>query len=232
MIFFTQNKKAFKQQRVKLFIYLISCIVIIAFLTLVIIYTRRLKGHQQLIKELKNESESQLKALGHLEQNINKLKIGDKQIKEFVNKQLEMLREITVACYHEPRNRLGKQVKSILQFSEHNQDNWMGLYDYIDDEYNGIMSKTRIRFPQLNQKDLLLIALTCLEFSYIQIAIIMGYSNHTSIGTLKHRLAEKMELDGSLNDYIHSFNHPWMAIYLSIFEPHYDSLSPVLLIQK
>ena len=173
-----------------------------------IIYTRRLKGHQQLIKELKNESESQLKALGHLEQNINKLKIGDKQIKEFVNKQLEMLREITVACYHEPRNRLGKQVKSILQFSEHNQDNWVGLYDYIDAEYNGIMLKTRIRFPQLNQKDLLLIALTCLEFSYIQIAIIMGYSNHTSIGTLKHRLAEKMELDGSLNDYIHSFNHP------------------------
>ena len=106
------------------------------------------------------------------------------------------------------------------------------LYDYIDDEYNGIMSKTRIRFPQLNQKDLLLIALTCLEFSYIQSAIIMGYSNHTSIGTLKHRLAEKMELDGSLNDYIHYFNHPWMAIYLSIFEPHYDSLSPVLLIQK
>ena len=75
---------------------------------------------------------------------------------------------------------------------------------YIDAEYNGIISKTRNAYPQLNDKDLLLIALTTTGFSYIQIAIIMGYTNATSIGTIKQRLAQKMHLDGSLNDYINS----------------------------
>lgn len=67
------------------------------------------------------------------------------------------------------------------------------------------MTITRKKYPHLNDKDMLLLALSCLGFSYVQIAIIMGYSNHTSIGTLKYRLAEKMNLEGSLNDYINDY---------------------------
>ena len=79
---------------------------------------------------------------------------------------------------------------------------WILLFDYIDAEKNGIISRTRASYPMLNDKDLLLIALISLDFSYIHIAIILGYSNATSVSTIKQRLAKKMHLNISLNDYI------------------------------
>ena len=170
-----------------------------------LLYLRKLMTYRLLISELKNESDSQLKTLNQLQQNIGKLKIVDEPIKEFISTQLSLLRDITVACYHEPQNKLSNQLKDILQFNESNRQNWVGLYDYIDVEYSNIMTITRENYPHLNDKDMLLLALSCLGFSYVQIAIMMGYSNHTSIGTLKHRLAEKMNLEGSLSDYINGF---------------------------
>jgi len=69
-------------------------------------------------------------------------------------------------------------------------------------EHNNIMTRTQQRYPQLNDRDLLLLALSCMGFSYIQTAIIMGYTNATSVSVIKQRLARKMGLDCSLNEYI------------------------------
>ena len=113
-----------------------------------------------------------------------------------------MMREIIEACYHEPKNRIAENMKRIVKFQDSNRDNWVKLYDYIDMEHNNIMTSTRERFPDLDDRDLLLLALTCMKFSYIQTAIIMGYSNATSVSVLKQRLAKKMDLDCSLNEYI------------------------------
>ena len=186
-------------------IFFILTVTILLFAVMGLVYVRRLRTYRQLIHELKNESDSQLNTLNQLQQNLGTLKNVDEPIKEFINTQLSLLRDITVACYHEPQNKLSNQLKDMLQFNESNRQNWVGLYDYIDVEYNNIMTITRKKYPHLNDKDMLLLALSCLGFSYVQIAIIMGYSNHTSIGTLKYRLAEKMNLDGSLNDYINDY---------------------------
>ena len=113
-----------------------------------------------------------------------------------------LMREMIDACYHEPNNRIAENMKRIVKFQDSNRDNWVKLYDYIDMEHNNIMTRTREQYPQLNEKDLLLLALTCMGYSYIQTAIIMGYSNATSVSVIKQRLAKKMGLDCSLNEYI------------------------------
>ena len=158
----------------------------------------------KIIKDIKQQSANQLNDLSILNDNIENLKIRDNQLKGFITSHLALMREMIEACYHSPQSKLTEQVKKIVQFQHDNQQQWTQLYHYIDAEYNGIISKTRNAYPQLNDKDLLLIALTSTGFSYIQIAIIMGYTNATSIGTIKQRLAQKMHLDGSLNDYINS----------------------------
>ena len=61
------------------------------------------------------------------------------------------------------------------------------------------------RYPQIDDRDLLLISLTALKFSYIQMSLVLGYANATTIGSSKQRLAKKMGLDCSLNEYIDSF---------------------------
>ena len=160
--------------------------------------------YDKIIKDIKQQSANQLNDLSILNDNIENLKIRDNQLKGFITSHLALMREMIEACYHSPQSKLTEQVKKIVQFQHDNEQQWTQLYHYIDAEYNNLISKTRDNYPQLNDKDLMLIALTSIGFSYIQIAIIMGYTNATSIGTIKQRLAQKMHLDGSLNDYINS----------------------------
>lgn len=166
------------------------------------IFYRRTHRYDQIIADFKQQSASQLNDLSVLKQNIDKLQIQDDQLKSFISSHLNMTSEMIEACYHEPKSKLSHQVKRIFEFQHDNERKWIQLFHYIDAEYNQIINKTRKAYPQLHDRDLLLIALTCMRFSQIQIAIILGYANATSISTVKFRLAQKMGLDCPLNDYI------------------------------
>ncbi len=176
--------------------------IILSLLALALLFYRRAHRYDRLIVELKDQSQSQMNDLSDLQGNINEMKINDERLKSFISSHMGMMREMIEACYHEPNNRIAENMKRIVKFQDSNKDNWAKLYDYIDMEHNNIMTRTRENYPQLNDRDLLLLALTCMGFSYIQTAIIMGYSNATSVSVIKQRLAKKMGLDCSLNEYI------------------------------
>ena len=112
------------------------------------------------------------------------------------------MREIIEQCYHIPNSKLVQKLKNTLCYQEQNKDQWTKLNFYIDMRYNHILSKTMKQYPQLNDRDILLVALTTLDFSCIQIAMILGYSNPTSIGVVRQRLAKKMGIDCTLKQYI------------------------------
>ena len=183
-------------------VYWLIVIGILLLMLLAAIHNRRMHRYDHIIADFKQQSASQLNDLSVLKQNIDKLQIQDDQLKSFISNHLNMTSEMIEACYHEPKSKLSHQVKRIVEFQHDNEHRWIQLFHYIDAEYNQIISKTRKAYPQLHDRDLLLIALTCMRFSQIQIAIILGYANATSISTVKFRLAQKMGLDCPLNDYI------------------------------
>ena len=180
--------------------------IMLSLLLLALLLYRRSHRYDRLIVELKDQSQSQMNDLSDLQDNISEMKIKDDQLKGFISSHLGMMREMIETCYHEPNNRIAESMKRIVKFQDSNRDNWVKLYDYIDMEHNNIMTHTRSQYPQLDDRDLLLLALTCMRYSYIQTAIIMGYSNATSVSVLKQRLAKKMGLDCSLNDYIERYS--------------------------
>lgn len=178
----------------------ISVLFGITLLLLFLINISKSKRYRQIIDELKKESQEQLQLLDDMQNHFDALKIKESRIREFVATQINMLRQITADCYREPKNKLGNQIKKIIAYQNENIDLWPLIYDYIDAEYNNIISNTRKRFPDISDRELLLLALCCMDFSYIQMAIILGYSNSTSVGTMKTRLSEKMGC--SVNEYI------------------------------
>ena len=180
----------------------IAAAVILSLLLLALLFYRRSHHYDKLVLELKDRSQSQNNDLADLQVNINELKINDERLKGFIASHMGMLSDIIEACYHEPNNRIAENMKRIVKFQDSNRDNWVKLYDYIDLEHDNIMTRTRENYPQLNDRELLLLALTCMGYSYIHIAIIMGYSNATSVSVIKQRLVKKMGLDCSLNEYI------------------------------
>ena len=180
----------------------IAAAVILSLLLLALLFYRRSHHYDKLVLELKDRSQSQSNDLTDLQFNINELKINDERLKGFIASHMGMLSDIIEACYHEPNNRIAENLKRIVKFQDSNKDNWVKLYDYIDLEHDNIMTRTRENYPQLNDRELLLLALTCMGYSYIHIAIIMGYSNATSVSVIKQRLVKKMGLECSLNEYI------------------------------
>ena len=197
------SQNTLKQKHKSSFLWLAGlCFLIIMVLSFTFYHHKHRYG--KIIKDIKQQSANQLNDLSILNDNIENLKIRDNQLKGFITSHLALMREMIEACYHNPQSKLTEQLKKIVQFQQHNGQKWTQLYHYIDAAYNNLISKTQDTYPQLNDKELMLIALVCLGFSYIQIAIIMGYSNATSVSTIKQRLAKKMHLQGSLNDYIDS----------------------------
>lgn len=183
---------------------IIIAAIMLALIAMALYLYHKSHRYDKLILELKDRSQLQINELSGLQQNINQMQINDERLKGFISSHMGMMREMIEACYHEPNNRIAENMKRIVKFQDSNKDNWVKLYDYIDMEHNNIMTHTREHYPQLNDRDLLLLALSCMGFSYIQTAIIMGYSNATSVSVIKQRLARKMGLDCSLNEYIDS----------------------------
>ena len=180
----------------------IASAVILTLLLLALLLYLRSHRYDKLVLELKDQSQNQMQDLTDMQQSINELQISDERLKGFISSHMGMMRDIIEACYHEPNNRIAENMKRIVKFQDSNKDNWVRLFDYIDLEHNHIMTRTRENYPELNDRELLLLALTCMGFTYIQIAIIMGYSNATSVSVIKQRLVKKMGLDCSLNEYI------------------------------
>ena len=192
---------------------LLLCLAMLAVLALIaaaLIY-RNKHRYSQLINDLMEESQNHVSDINTLRRNIDQLKIRDSQLKDFITSYIELMGDVTEACYHSPKNVLSNEISRLFQIKEENKDRWVELYSYIDNEYNQIITDTINKYNQLNDRDILLLALTCLDFSCAQIAIITGYSNATSISGNRQRLAKKMGLDHSLQEYINQYKSPQEA---------------------
>ena len=188
--------------------WLISLLVFVSTSVLFWVYRRaRRNAHRYdgIISDLKDEINNQSVNLSALNENINSLKIKDDDLRVFINSHNNMMREVIEECYHLPHGPLAKAIRKIVKYQDENYNIWSKLYSYLDIEFNNIMSETQRNYPQLDEKDLLIIALTCMGYSCAQIAIVFGYSSSSGISTIRKRIAKKMGLNCLLADYIGQF---------------------------
>ena len=162
---------------------------------------RKVHRYDQLINELRQEATD---ADSHQDVTI-KPTIIDQRLRDFITEHTTLMREVIEECYHAPNSVLSKNIQKIVKYQETNRDAWINLFSYIDMENNDIMTETKKNFPQLEEKDMLMVALTSMGYSCAQIAIIMGYSSAAGIGTMRNRVAKKMGIDCTLVEYVDQF---------------------------
>ena len=131
------------------------------------IHYRNRHKYDKLIEELRGESDCHVNELKSLSDKLKALDIRDVKLQVYFDSQLWLLREIMEECYHTPNDKLVKKINHIIRFNHQNKEKWDKLNGYIDMRYNNIMDKTKKNYPQLNEKDLLLLALSTLDFSCI-----------------------------------------------------------------
>ena len=196
-----------KHHVAKRWIVVISILSLLSILVFYVIHYRKAHRYDKLIAELRDKSDCQITETEELYDKLKALDIRDVQLKTYFDTQLWLLREVMEECYHSPNDKLVKKIHHIVQFNGQNKEQWNKLNDYLDLRYNNIMTETMKNYPQLNDKDLLLLALSTLDFSCIQISMIMGYANPSSVGVIKQRLTKKMGLDYNLAQYIDRFTN-------------------------
>ena len=185
-------------------------IILIAFFILAISYLsisqwQKKRRMAKLILDLKQEYQTQLSNLKELEHLIELQNIQNSSIKEFIAAQMMLIREVVEECYHNPKTMLSRNIKNLVSYHKGEPDKWASLFRFIDIEHGNIMKHTSDKYPQLNDKELLLIALTTLDFSCAQIAIFFGFDRASSVGTARKRLANKMNIGMPLSEYIDKF---------------------------
>ncbi len=203
-----QDNQRKHRSRVNYFVRLIVLIIVMTLLVMFWGYRRaRYNIHQydKLIADLRQENKSQSDNLKTLQRSIDRLRIDDDKLKAFIDSHMDMMRCVIEECYHIPHGPLAMSIKKVVKYQEENAGIWNKLFHYLDVEYHSIMSSTIEHYPQLSDKDLLMIALTCVGYSCSQIAIVLGYSSASGISTIRKRIANKMRLDCSLSEYIEQF---------------------------
>ena len=185
---------------------LLLAIAMLAVLALLLSVFVKKYRYKKLATELSHSYLSQSNELTAHQEKIKALDIRDSELKDFITSNINMMREMIDECYSGANvKQLKNKIEEIVKFQQGKDSQWLKLFSYIDLEYGNIITTTRHNFPQLSEKDLMLLALTTLDCSCIQIATILGYSNITSVGPIRQRLAKKMNLDGSLMTYIQQF---------------------------
>ncbi len=202
------TQQSYKQRRILsnwLVATCLACLVLIA--VVVLIVYRSQHRYDMLITELAALAPNTAQPIsGDNQRNkLEELGIQDHELKDFFDYHTRLMRELTELCSRDADVKPVQEIKKAIRYQEQHQYIWAKLNDYIDLKYNGIMSRAKQDHPQLNDRDLLLLALSTLDFSCAQIAIIMGYANPTSIGVIRQRLAKKMGLAESLMQYIERY---------------------------
>ena len=79
---------------------------------------------------------------------------------------------------------------------------WTGLRAYADSTCGGIITHMVTECPELSESDVNFLSLYCCDLPTTIIMACMGYNEVHSVYNKKRRIAEALQLDGSLDDYI------------------------------
>jgi DNA-binding NarL/FixJ family response regulator len=93
------------------------------------------------------------------------------------------------------RKRIKQKIQSVVD------DNfWRELRFYLDKRYNNIISNIA-KNPRINETDIRFIELVCCGFSYVEVAITLGYSTNY-VSNKRIKIQKKLKLKETLSDYL------------------------------
>ena len=99
---------------------------------------------------------------------------------------------------------LGKKKKDIRI---ENGDFWTNINSLADVTFGNELNMLQEKYPKLSKDDIYIIALKYLGFSYITIAVCMGYKDKSYVNKKKDRIPKKLGLDITFDEFLNSLKN-------------------------
>ena len=173
----------------------------LAFPMLVFIFYqyRRIRLVKSIHQEVKNVRIDTHEAL------LEHLHAKESSVELLVQNIVSFLRTVIDTTEHDSPSVIRKRIKDSI-YDVANEDFWEELRSYLDRYHNNIISEIA-KNEKINTSDLRFIELECCGFSYVEIAITMGYSPKF-VSIKRKRIAKKMGLKVSLQDFLTNAMNP------------------------
>ena len=185
-------------------IMLISLIAVIVTIVFCVIIDRK---HQDIndkisfIEQLKTESALYNNTL--LEK-LDKQNMVEIQLKEALEKRIQTIRELIDLSYRYGGlpDAFVKQFNKTMNINRLSEGALDDLSEVVNAKYDGVIDYLKDKHQDLNNDDINLICLLCCGFSATEMSVFYNHGNGKSIYSRKRRLALKMGLEISLDEYV------------------------------
>ncbi len=188
-------------------ILLLIALIILSAIVFCTFHYRKKKEWESLLEEHKNANTELINKNIEVS-NVNKeckLAIYDllKKIDSWV-KMKQNMPENLFASRFENSFILGKKKKDIRI---EDGDFWLNMQNLADATFGKDLKNLEEKFPRLSKDDLYIIALKYLGFSYITIAVCMGYKDKSYVNKKKDRIPKKIGLDMTFDEFLNSLKN-------------------------
>ena len=185
-------------------IILISLVAIMISIVFCVVIDRKHRDINEkisFIEQLKTESALYNNTL--LEK-LDKQNMVEIQLKEALEKRIQTIRELIDVSYRYGGvpDAFVKHFNKTLNINRLSEGALDDLSDVVNAKYDGVIDYLQEKHTDLNTDDINLICLLCCGFSATEMSVFYNHSNGKSIYSRKRRLALKIGLDISLDEYV------------------------------
>jgi DNA-binding CsgD family transcriptional regulator len=201
--FTSQQQSGFlsKIGRLQWMIFGLAVTAILVITLLFLDYLHRLRNTKSIIEELESIN------LSHTHDLLSQFDEHNTSIGHLIANLIGILKTCAQnsADRQIPTTQLARQIKeSIVDVAD--SGFWDELRSYLDHEHDNMISRIADN-PVITKKDLKLIELSCVGFSYLEIAMILDYSPRYVLNKRK-TIAQKLGLQKPLPDYLNDLMTP------------------------
>ncbi|NLA15202.1 MAG: hypothetical protein GX877_01530 [Bacteroidales bacterium] len=185
---------------------LVAVIVIIVFLVIIDRKHNDINEKIAFIEQLKTETSLYNNTL--LEK-LDKQSMVETQLKEALEKRIQTIRELIDLSYRYGGlpDTFVKNFNKTMNINRLSEGALDDLSDVVNAKYNGVVDYMIDKHPDLTDDDVNLVCLLCCGFSATEMSVFYNHSNGKSIYSRKRRLAHKLNLDTTLDEYVANSLH-------------------------
>lgn len=171
-------------------------IIILALLIIGLLLLRQYKKNQDVIAIIQEIKKSSINTHDTL---LGELLTKETSIENLVRNMVDFMQFTINTTEKDSPSVIRKRIKQKIQ-AVVNEDFWRELRFYLDKRHNNIISNIA-KNPRINETDIRFIELVCCGFSYVEIAITLGYSTNY-ISNKRIKIQKKLKLKETLSDYL------------------------------
>ena len=171
-------------------------IILFALLIIGLLLLRQYKKNQDVIAIIQEIKKSSINTHDTL---LGKLLTKETSIENLVRNMVDFMQFTINTTENDSPSVIRKRIKQKIQ-SVVDDNFWRELRFYLDKRYNNIISNIA-KNPRINETDIRFIELVCCGFSYVEIAITLGYSTNY-VSNKRIKIQKKLKLKETLSDYL------------------------------